>query len=180
MNKILILLLIAFISSKNLRNLATFDFETFYNQLIMKHNTLRAKHSSGPLKRLDDIAELAEVTIDGCIAAKTLVHSGTSYNGKWMGQNLYVSTGAPTADSVLQGWYTEEEVNYDYSTGKSKNGGVVGHFTQVVWKGSEQIGCAVKQGAWRNYANSYYVCCNYFPGGNIVGSETKNVLKPTS
>ena len=180
MNKIIIILLITVISSKNLRNLASFDFESFYNELIMNHNTLRSKHNAGALKKLDDIAALAEVTLDGCIEARTLVHSGTSYNGKWMGQNLHVSSYAPTASSVLNGWYTKEEVNYDYDTGESKNGGVIGHFTQVVWKGSNQIGCAVKQGTWSSYANSYFVCCNYFPGGNIIGYYKQNVEKPSS
>lgn len=180
MKQILLLLLIVFVSTKNLRDLATFDFESFYNELILKHNVLRAKHNSGPLTRFDDLAELAKVTLDGCIAAGTLVHSGTSYNGQWMGQNLALSSYTATADSVLNGWYYKEEVNYDYDTGKSANGGVVGHFTQVVWKSSKQIGCAVKTGQWKSYPNSYYVCCNYFPGGNYIGQETKNVERPTS
>ena len=180
MKQFLLLLLIVFVSTKNLRNLDDFNFESFYNELILKHNILRAKHNSPSLTRLDDLAELAKVTLDGCIAAGTLVHSGTSYNGQWMGQNLHLSSYPPTADSVLNGWYTKEEKNYDYDTGKSANGGVVGHFTQVVWKSSKQIGCAVKTGAWGNYANSYYVCCNYFPGGNWVGEETQNVERPSS
>ena len=181
MNKILLVVLVAIISCNNLRNLATFDFDTFYNELIVKHNSIRVKHNSGALTKLDDIAALAQVTANGCVEAGGLVHSGNSYNNQWLGQNLYVCGGmTPTADSVLEGWYTEEEVNYDYNTGTSKNGGVIGHFTQVVWKNSKQIGCAIAQGNWSGYRNSYYVCCNYFPGGNILGQYTKNVDKPSS
>jgi uncharacterized protein YkwD len=181
MNKILLLLLIAIVSCKNLRDLAGYDFNTFYAELITKHNTLRAKHNSPALTKLDDIAKLAETTLDGCVKAGTLVHSGNTYKNQWLGQNLYVCGGTyPTADSVLNSWYTNEEKNYDYDKGTSKNGGVTGHFTQVVWKGSKQIGCAVTQGNWSGFKNSYYVCCNYFPGGNMAGAYTKNVDKPSS
>ena len=40
------------------------------------------------------------------------------------------------------------EGQYDFDTGKSKNGGVVGHFTQMVWDTSIQLGCAR---AYREY-----------------------------
>ena len=181
MNKILLFVLIALVSCKNLRDLATFDFDTFYSDLITKHNTLRAKHNSAALTKLDDIATLAKTTLDGCIKAGNLVHSGNTYKNQWLGQNLYVCGGTvPTADGVLDSWYTKEEKNYDYDKGASKNGGTIGHFTQVVWKGSKQIGCAVAQGTWSGFKNSYFVCCNYFPGGNMVGAYTKNVDKPKS
>ena len=40
-------------------------------------------------------------------------------------------------------WYEEvTEGQYDFDTGKSKNQGVVGHFTQMVWDTSIQLGCA--------------------------------------
>ena len=180
MNKILLFFLLALVSCGNLRNLAAFNFNTFYDDLVNRHNTLRKKHQAGALTKLTDIAKLAQNTADGCLAAGGLVHSGTSYNGKWMGQNLFVSGGvAPTGAGVADNWYSENK-NYDYASGGSKNGGVVGHFTQLVWKATTQIGCAVAEGSWSGYKPSYFVCCNYFPGGNMLGQYTKNVLKPTS
>ena len=181
MNKFLLIVLLAFVSSENLRGLATFDFNTFYTSLVTKHNTLRKKHNSPALTKLADIAKLAQTTANGCVKQGTLVHSGNTYKNQWLGQNLYLCGGStPTADGVLNSWYTNEEKNYDYSTGTSKNGGTIGHFTQVVWKSSKQIGCAVATGTWAGFQNSYFVCCNYFPGGNMSGAYTKNVAKPTS
>ena len=55
-----------------------------------------------------------------------------------------------------------------------------GHFTQVVWKSSKQIGCAVAVGPWKTFTNSYYVGCNYLPVGNVLGQYSKNVSPPTS
>ena len=180
MSKLLFFFLLALVSCGNLRNLATFDFNTFYTALVNRHNTLRKKHQAGALTKLTDIAKLAQNTANKCKSAGTLQHSGTSYNGKWMGQNLYVSGGAaPTGAAVANYWYSENK-NYDYAKGTGKNNAVVGHFTQLVWKATTKIGCAVAEGTWSGYKPSYFVCCNYFPGGNVQGQYTKNVLKPTS
>ena len=181
MKTILTFILVALVSCQNLRNLATFNFESFYTELVTKHNVLRAKHNAPALTKLADIAKLAQTTVDGCVKAGNLVHTTNEYKNQWVGQNLFVSGGGvPTADMILNSWYTSEEKNYDYSKGASKNGNTIGHFTQVVWKSSKQIGCAYATGTWSGYRNSYFVCCNYFPGGNMLGAYTKNVDKPTS
>ena len=180
MNKFLLIFLIALVSSQNLRGLESFNWSTFYTNLVKKHNALRKKHKSTALTKLADIAKLAQTTVNGCVKKGTLIHSGNSYKNQWLGQNLYVSGGVPTPDGVLKSWYTNEQVNYDYNKGESKNGGTIGHFTQVVWKNSKQIGCAYGTGTWSGYKNSYFICCNYFPGGNVKGAYTKNVAKPSS
>ena len=68
----------------------------------------------------------------------------------------------------------EEEPHYDYAKGTSKDGEVNGHFTQVVWKFSKQIGCAYSVGKFMTYNNAYYVCCDYFPAGNYQGQYATN------
>ena len=178
MNKVIAILLLAIISCNNLRNLADFDFNTFYNQLVNRHNILRQRHGSGKLEKLEDIANLAQTTANNCKKHECLYHSGTSYNNEWMGQNLYLKGGAaPTGNEVANSWYSENK-SYDYIKEEGKNGALVGHFTQLVWKASKKIGCAVAIGPWNGNDPSYYVCCNYFPGGNIQGKYKTNVLKP--
>ena len=162
--------LILLVSSLNLRNTAAWDFTKFYNDLVSLHNTLRTKHRVGKLTKLQAIATMAQKTATNCAKIKTLQHSQDKYNNQPVGQNLYVK----------QGWYYKEEPNYNYSTGKSKNGGVIGHFTQVVWKSTTQIGCAVATGTYLAYQNSYYVCCNYFPAGNYIGQYVQNVRTPSA
>ena len=180
MNKVIAILLLAIVSCNNLRNLADFNFDSFYTQLVNRHNALRKKHGVGKLATLVDIAKLAQKTANNCKKLGKLQHSGTSYKDQWMGQNLYLKGGAaPTGNEVANSWYSENK-NYDYSKGDSKNGGVIGHFTQLVWKASKSIGCAVAIGPWNGYNPSYYVCCNYFPGGNVDGKYKANVPKPTS
>ena len=51
--------------------------------------------------------------------------------------------------------------------------GTTGHFTQLVWKGSQKIGC----GAACNEKNKCYVTYNYSPAGNYEGWFASNVLE---
>ena len=71
--------------------------------------------------------------------------------------------------SPVDSWY--EEIK-DYSFARSDYIKGTGHFTQVVWKNSKQLGCGVACGS-----NDYcYVTCNYYPGGNYLGQFRTNVL----
>ena len=58
MNKVLLVFLLALVPCKNIRNLVSFDFNTFYNDLVSRHNVLRKKHSAGALTKLTAIAKL--------------------------------------------------------------------------------------------------------------------------
>jgi hypothetical protein len=71
-------------------------------------------------------------------------------------------------------WY-EEVSDYDFAKGNAKNGQVVGHFTQIVWKGTSQVGfgLAVAQDG-RN--KKYYCVGNYKAPGNYRGQYTSNVF----
>ena len=48
-----------------------------------------------------------------------------------------------------------------------------GHFTQVVWKGSQEIG--VGRAKSRD-GTKWYIVTNYYPAGNYVGEYKSNVL----
>ena len=70
----------------------------------------------------------------------------------------------PLADASL-GWY-EEISDYRYSKVKKRRvGPPIGHYTQMVWKDTRQVGMAYaisKKG-------SVYVVARYYPAGNFVG-----------
>jgi pathogenesis-related protein 1 len=83
-------------------------------------------------------------------------------------------------DNASQSWYAEI-VDYEFATGKSKNGKAVGHFTQMVWDDSTALGCG-----WAGKFNpvigedGYYVVCRYGPSGNVRGKHTSHVQCPVS
>ena len=47
-----------------------------------------------------------------------------------------------------------------------------GHFTQVVWKGSKEIGVGKSFGR----DGRVFVVCNYLPAGNVIGRFQENVF----
>ena len=181
MNKTIIaILLIAIVSCNNLRDLAGFDWNKVYNDLVTTHNAKRKKHGAKALTKLTALANLCKNTVNTCKKKKGLYHTSDTYKDEPVGQNLYVLGGAaPTGKDITEDWYSENK-NYNYSTGKAKNNGVIGHFTQLVWKSSKNIGCAYASGTWNGFNQSYFVCCNYYPAGNYQNQYTKNVGKPTS
>ncbi|KAI2654888.1 Cysteine-rich secretory protein 2 [Labeo rohita] len=61
---------------------------------------------------------------------------------------------------VVNAWHSEVN-NYKYPTG-STNGQPIGHYTQVVWYSSYEVGCAVAQ-----CGSSYFYGCHYYRAGNF-------------
>ena len=64
--------------------------------------------------------------------------------------------------------------NYDFNAHKSANGRVIGHFTQVVWKKSSELGIGKA-----TKGNCIYVVARYKKPGNFLGKFGANVFKRT-
>merc|ERR1712198_529264 len=91
------------------------------------------------------------------------------------GENIYMSSGQAAqeqAQGAVDSWYSEIK---DYTFGKepSRGGPVTGHFTQVVWKGSTEVGVGVAQ-----EGSKVVVVANYSPPGNYIGQYVDNVPAP--
>ena len=72
----------------------------------------------------------------------------------------------------------DEESNYNYQTGTS-NGGKIGHFTQIVWKGTTKLGIAkASTTTKKNGFYATYVVAQYSPAGNVRGRYRANVQQP--
>lgn len=71
------------------------------------------------------------------------------------------------------GWYTSELPKYDFNNqGFSP---ATGHLTQVLWKGSKQLGCGVQGCQAANGFRWYTISCRYAPPGNVAGQYYANV-----
>lgn len=129
------------------------------------HNRVRADVSVGPMTWNNDLAVLAQ----GFIADCEFMHSTQSDRSDkagfdYIGENLYMSGGfQPTGQAVTDSW-ASEKADYDYASNACS--GTCGHYTQIVWATSIDLGCAMKQ-----CGNGYLVSCEYGPGGNYQGQR---------
>jgi hypothetical protein len=84
----------------------------------------------------------------------------------YVGENIYATTANTVAPAdAVNDWMTEAP-QFNYAADDIGDGG---HYTQVVWRASIRIGCAIVNCPNLTYHDS--VLCDYSPGGNIVGQE---------
>jgi hypothetical protein len=83
----------------------------------------------------------------------------------YVGENIFGSTGAATPIAALNTWMSEAS-QFDYA---SSTIGTAGHYTQVVWRASVRIGCAIVD--CPSFTFHSIVLCDYAPGGNITGQK---------
>ena len=133
-------------------------------RLVDAHNGYRGQHCAAPLTWSAKLAQVAQqwansLRDQGCMFG----HSNGSY-----GENLAAGTiGVMGPDEVVRMWYDEVK-EYRFPDGGFSM--KTGHFTQVVWRGTKQVGC----GHVQCKGMDIWVC-EYDPPGNVEGEYRDNV-----
>lgn len=81
----------------------------------------------------------------------------------YVGENIYASSGNATGQSAVTSW-AAEATNYTYASNTCAAGKVCGHYTQLVWRATTEVGCALADCPSLQYKST--VVCDYGPGGN--------------
>ncbi|KAL4972582.1 CAP domain-containing protein [Aspergillus desertorum] len=136
------------------------------SSILTTTNAYRAAYNAAALSWNETLADYAMNWAKGCRRA----HSSGLY-----GENLAYEY--RNASSAVRAW-GDEAALYDFSkpTGSNEE---TGHFTQLVWKSTREIGCAAvdcgltdsDNGEERTRAQGWYVVCEYMPAGNVVGAD---------
>ena len=138
------------------------------------HNRVRARVGVPPLTWNPKLAEVARRWANACVDVEPprgmIDHSaGRSelFPGP-LGENLHATT-APVPDPIdaLQGWAAEAK-DYDHQR-NACSGGMCGHYTQVVWRTTREVGCGVGSCPRLRYRST--LVCNYWPAGNWEGER---------
>lgn len=80
------------------------------------------------------------------------------------GENLFEIAGGTASSAEVVGSWASEARAYDYRSNSCTS--TCGHYTQIVWRYTKQIGCGVAQGGGRQIW-----VCEYSPPGNVIGER---------
>ncbi len=140
-------------------------------EVLAAHNGWRARVGVAPLGWSNGLAEEAgrwatTLVRRGC----RLEHSSVDGVGENLllfgprrigGRRLIVPV---TPTEAINRWGNESR-DYSYERNRCSSGRSCGHYTQIVWRGTEQVGCA-----WSICGDQSQIwVCQYWPAGNIVG-----------
>lgn len=132
-------------------------------EALKAHNQARAIDKQKPLIWNKDLAQISqEWAVKLASTCQIYHHQGQIP----FGENLYYYSQSSSISNAVKAWVNEKNF-YNYKQNKCQAGKQCGHYTQVVWKGTTDVGCGFK--ACSNGAQIYV--CSYFPAGNIVGAR---------
>jgi len=121
--------------------------------LLGEHNRIRAALGLSKLTWSCDLATLAQAWASRSV----FQHRETTF-----GENMFVSTNSTASPvSALQNW-EKEKAFWNNTTGVCQAGKTCTHFTQIVWRGTTQVGCGINRAATGNW--KLVMVCNYDPG----------------
>ncbi|KAL1210551.1 Pathogenesis-related protein PR-1 [Cardamine amara subsp. amara] len=134
----------------------------YAQQFMGPQNAVRARLRLKPLKWDAKLARYAQWWANQRRHDCALMHSNGPY-----GENLFWGSGDRWKPAqAANGWLSEAR-SYNYRS-NSCNGEMCGHYTQIVWKNTQRIGCAhviCSGGA------GVFLTCNYDPPGNFLGTK---------
>ncbi|KAF7658799.1 hypothetical protein LDENG_00007480 [Lucifuga dentata] len=131
---------------------------SFQQEFLQAHNTYRKKHNTEPLKLNSDLSATAQKWADYLLSKKNLEHSNTED-----GENIYYASSSNpmklTGKEAVDSWYSEIKDYKWNSPGFSFN---TGHFTQVAWKETTEVGVGLATDG-----HTTFVVGQYRPAGNM-------------
>jgi hypothetical protein len=85
------------------------------------------------------------------------------------GENLWWGTADAFTFSQMVDFWGNEKKDFKYGTFPdcaTSRGAMIGHYTQVVWKDTKSVGCALASNG-----KTDYLVCRYSPAGNVIGQK---------
>jgi hypothetical protein len=141
----------------------------FGARVLAAHNRERADWSLPPLSWNEELARSAQKWADHIVRTKKFRHAPEPTHNP-QGENLWSgSKGSYSAEGMVNDWLREKRF---YMAGifpaNSVTGRIadVGHYTQVIWRNTTQIGCAFASGEREDI-----LVCRYSRAGNYFGER---------
>jgi len=140
---------------------------TYAQALLNEHNRARDEAGVPRLRWSSKLASEAQGWAEQLAREGWLRHSGQGESGG-AGENLWMGSAGYYGPNAMIGAFVEEKRHYlpgqfprVSRTGRWED---VGHYTQIMWRNTREVGCAVA----RNGQDDFLVC-RYWPAGNWMG-----------
>ena len=146
--------------------------DSFTKQALDAHNRARAQHNVPSLKWSQDLERDCQAWAKKIAKQNKLQHAN-DLNG--IGENIFMTSkdSDTLGTEATKSWYSEIK-KYNFKRGRYQGG--TGHFTQVVWKSSAELGIAKAKSSNGNV----FIVARYSPGGNDLNKFDDNILPPVS
>lgn len=143
------------------------DLARLEQRLLTLHNRERAATGAAPLVWDSTLAAAARAYGPALERLGKLAHSAQATR-PGQGENLWMGTrGAYGLEEMAGSWAAEKSLfrpGVFPDVSRSGKWSDVGHYTQMIWKGTARVGCAIHTG--RDWD---FLICRYSPQGNVVG-----------
>ena len=140
---------------------------SFAERLLVAHNLERDRLNVPRLKWSARLAGEAQQWAETLARANKFEHASDRSGA---GENLWMGpAGRYSAEAMIDGFVEEKR---HFKPGRfpdvSRTGSWhdIGHYTQLIWPATQDVGCAVARGQ----SNDILVC-RYFPAGNMIGER---------
>jgi uncharacterized protein YkwD len=138
-------------------------------QFLNMHNAVRAAVNPRAVTPIPNLVynSALEATAQAWANRCQFAHNPGRSNGhpSYVGENVYQGGYADAISWAVNLWASEKPY-YNYASNSCAAGRMCGHYTQIVWANTRQIGCGIKQ-----CGSNKLVVCNYMTGGNYIGQR---------
>ena len=136
--------------------------------MLAGHNEARAALGLPPLTWSPALAADARIYAEELARSGRFEHSPQPRGNPPQGENLWTGTRRAYSYQEMMGhWVAERRFYRPLPVPESSNSGQfgdVGHYTQIVWRATTEVGCAEAHNRTDDY-----VVCRYLPAGNVLG-----------
>ena len=147
--------------------------KTFYNDTAFVNGILQLHNDYRSALQLPPLEWSPALAADALAWAKHLAESDKGQHDQNIvgkeGENLWWGTAnAFSLGDMVDAWAAEKKFFREgvFPDCRSNRSAVVGHYTQIVWRNTQAVGCALVG----NGRNDYLVC-RYSPPGNLIGQR---------
>lgn len=150
--------------------------EAIAERLLAAHNAERGRLGIKPLVWSAKLAAHAKKWSQALAVSDMMEHSAAAADGS-EGENLWFGSKDDYSPEEMIGHFIDEKAMFkrgvfpDVTT--TARWEDVGHYTQLIWKDTREVGCAITSNQRRDV-----LVCRYTPMGNVVGEKAYDYGAP--